>query len=109
MNLRLAGSDLLAPEPGDFRARGFTTRPGCVSEPDIDCSESLRGRGLIMRSEGLPLRDAEVMLMLESVAILVEKMGGCGEWWVRSGLERRRGVATRRRKAFVLEWRGDLK
>lgn len=76
MNLRLAGSDLLAPDPGDFRARGFTTRPGWVSEPEMDWSESLRGRGLIMRSEGLPLSDAGVMLTLESVVA----MGG--EKWV---------------------------
>ena len=78
MNLRLAGSDLFAPEPGDFRARGFTTRLGCVSEPEMDCSESLRGRGLMMRSDGLPRRDAEVMLMLESVAMLGGKVGGAG-------------------------------
>jgi len=24
----------LGSEPGDFRARGFTIRPGCVSEPE---------------------------------------------------------------------------
>jgi len=78
MNLRLAGSDRLAPEPGDFRARGFTTLPGCVSEPEIDCSESLRGRGLMMRSDGLPRKDAEVMLMFESVAMLGEKVGCAG-------------------------------
>jgi hypothetical protein len=72
MNFRLAGSDLLAPDPGDFRARGFTTRPGWVSEPEIDCRESLRGRGLIMRSDGLPRSDAAVMLMFASVAMIGE-------------------------------------
>lgn len=71
MNFRFAGSDLLAPEPGDFRARGFTTRPGWVSEPEMDCRESLRGRGLMMRSEGLPRREVGVMLMvLASVAMV---------------------------------------
>ena len=78
MNFRLAGSDLLAPEPGDFRARGFTTRPGWVSEPEIDWSESLRGRGLMMRSDGLPRRDAAVMLIFASVAIME---GEIFEFW----------------------------
>jgi hypothetical protein len=70
MNFRFAGSDLLAPEPGDFRARGFTTRPGWVSEPEMDCRESLRGRGLMILSEGLPRSEAAVMLIFASAAIM---------------------------------------
>ena len=45
-------------------------RPGTESEPEMDCSESLRGLGLMMRSEGLPRNEAAVMLMLSAVAIM---------------------------------------
>lgn len=82
MNLRLAGSERFAPEPGDFRARGFTMRPGTESEPLIDCSESLRGLGLMIRSDGLPRNEAAVMLMSGCEAmlrweLLGEKGSGC--------------------------------
>ena len=75
MNFRFAGSDLFAPDPGDFRARGFTTRPGWESEPEMDWRESLRGLGLMMRSEGLPRNEAAVMLMFASVAIMGKNAG----------------------------------
>lgn len=61
--MRLAGSERFAPEPGDFLARGFTMRPGTESEPLIDWSESLRGLGLMILSDGLPRNEAAVMLM----------------------------------------------
>lgn len=75
MNLRLAGSERLAPEPGLLRARGLVTRPGTDSLPDIECRESLRGRGLMMRSEGLPRREAAVMLMSGLAAIMAADAG----------------------------------
>jgi hypothetical protein len=61
MNLRLAGSDRLAPEPGLLRARGLVTR--VEPESDTECRESFLGRGLMMRSDGLPLNEAAVMLI----------------------------------------------
>jgi hypothetical protein len=61
MNLRLAGSDRLAPEPGLLRARGLVTR--VEPESDTECRESFLGRGLMIRSDGLPLKEAAVMLM----------------------------------------------
>jgi hypothetical protein len=80
MNLRLAGSERLAPEPGLLRARGLTTRPGAPSEPEIECIESFRslGRGLIILSEGLPLREAAVMLM-SGFALAARRAAEAGE------------------------------
>lgn len=75
MNLRLEGSDLLAPEPGDLRARGFWTRPGTESEPLMDCKESFRGRGLIIRSDGEPRKEAAVMSRLLWSRVTVAELG----------------------------------
>ena len=105
MNFRLAGSERFAPEPGDFLARGLTMRPGTESEPEIDCSESLRGLGLMMRSEGLPRNDAAVMLIFSAVAILrwgrwTELFGEMGS--ASEGGTRLTGQSTRCRERLQL-------
>ena len=57
-------------------------RPGTESEPLIDWSESFRGRGLMILSDGLPRNEAAVMLMsgweaMVSRELLGEKGSGC--------------------------------
>jgi hypothetical protein len=90
-------------------------RPGTESEPEIDCSESFLGRGLMMRSEGLPRKEAAVMLMSFWVAIMRsarwaelvgEKGSGCSSARLADpGFERREGCDLRWGPNYYL-WRG---